>query len=71
MKTGNCINKRYVVYQLLDALYDGDYFFSTGDINEDFSIVTNAINTQGFWAGVSHRYYFDNDFNLVKIEDRF
>jgi len=50
---------------------NGDYYFSLGSIKKDFEYISTVIKQQGYWSGIKERYYFDNDFNLVRIENRF
>jgi hypothetical protein len=63
------MSKQNIVNKVLDVI--DDIFFSTGNINKDYDIITQTIKQQGFWAGVSYRYYFDDKYNLVKTESRF
>lgn len=53
---------------LLDL--EGDMFFSTGDVDEDYSIVEGTIKSQGFWSGNRVRYYFDDDLKFLRTEER-
>lgn len=48
----------------------GDMFFSSGDIDQDYNLITSTINRQGYWAGNAVRYFFDKDLNLINIEER-
>lgn len=57
------------VERFMEAI-EGEMFFSTGSVEEDFNIISGTINGQGYWAGSRHRYYFDKDFNLTKVEER-
>ena len=58
--------------KFIDALDSyGEYFFSNGSIKKDYEFITSVINSQGYWAGVSYRLYFDSDFNLTHVEDRY
>lgn len=47
-----------------------DVFFSTGDVDKDFSIVEGTIKSQGFWSGSRLRYFFDDDLNFLRTEER-
>lgn len=49
---------------------NGDMFFSTGDERSDYDSVLDTIETQGYWAGNSLRYFFDDELNLIKTEAR-
>lgn len=55
--------------EVLDE-YD-EYFFSNGSVEEDYEFVTGVLNAQGYWAGVKYRLYFDKNFNLINVEERF
>jgi hypothetical protein len=48
----------------------GDMFFSTGNIDQDYSLIEGTIKSQGYWAGTRLRYFFDEDFRLTKTEER-
>lgn len=49
---------------------DGEMFFSCGDVAEDYKIITQTIDAQGYWAGSRYRYFFDEDLKVVKKEER-
>ena len=49
---------------------EGDMFFTSGDTNADARMIRGTIRQQGYWAGTSVRYFFDQDFNLVRTEPR-
>ena len=49
----------------------GEYFFSWGNTKKDCEYVTTILKTQGFFSGTNYRFYFDNDLNLIKVEERF
>lgn len=56
--------------RFMDSLDSEDAFFTTGSADEDLEMVTGVIRVQGYWAGVRFRYFFDEDFNLIKMEER-
>lgn len=57
--------------KFLEVLDDyGEYFFSNGSIKKDYEFVTGILEAQGYWSGASYRFYFDNDMNLVNVEER-
>ena len=63
--------KKIYMGKFLDTLKDFDeYFFSTNNLNDDWDIVNSTLQFQGYWAGSSLRFYFDEEFNLVKTEER-
>ncbi len=58
--------------RFLEALDDyGEYFFSNGSIKKDYEFVSGTLEAQGYWAGTSYRLYFDDNMNLVDVEERF
>lgn len=57
------------VEKFMDAI-EGEMFFSTGSVEEDFNIIKATIDRQGYWAGERHKYYFDKEFNLTAVEER-
>ena len=57
--------------RFLEALDDyGEYFFSNGSIKKDYEFVTGILKAQGYWSGTSYRLYFDDNMNLVNVEER-
>lgn len=48
----------------------GDIFFSFGDIEKDYEHIINTLEKQGYYSGFEYKYFFDKDFNLIKIEKR-
>lgn len=58
-----------LVERFMEAI-EGEMFFSTGSVEDDFNIIRGTINSQGYWAGSAHRYYFDEELNLTKVEER-
>ncbi len=58
--------------RFLEAIEDyGECFFTSGSVKRDYELVTNILKTQGYWSGVRYRLYFDNDLNLIDVEERF
>lgn len=49
---------------------EGELFVSTGSVEGDFDLIQSTINFQGYWSGGRYRYYFDEEFNLIKAEER-
>ena len=65
-------NMKKKLNKFFEALEDyGEYYFSYGNVKEDYDFITSILKAQGYWAGNSYRFYFDNDFNLLSVEDRF
>ena len=60
------------LFKFLEVLEDyGEYFFSNGSIKKDYEYIKGILDVQGFWSATRYRFYFDNDFNLVNVEERF
>lgn len=49
---------------------NGDMFFTSGNKKQDLSNIEATIANQGYWAGISLRYFFDKDLNLIRTEER-
>lgn len=65
------MNKQEKLDKFLQVLRDnGDMYFDSGNIETDLAQIEGRLKTQGYWAGLSLRYYFDEDFNLIKTEER-
>lgn len=65
-----CINCMKLL-RFLNALDDnGDVFLTSGDRDYDLKGVEAIIDHQGYWAGGAVRYYFDEDLNLLRTEER-
>lgn len=65
------MSKRDFVRQFQETLADGgDMFFSSGDIKQDYYTIINTIDSQGYWAGTSLRYFFGSDYKLLRTEER-
>lgn len=59
-----------MVERFLDAI-SGEMFFATGDMEEDYNLIMSQIKANGgYWAGLSTRYYFDKELNLLRTEER-
>ncbi len=68
-------SKRLTIDEQMDKFLqimenEGEMFFSTGNTEQDFNLVKSTINNQGYWAGVGQRYYFDDDMNIMEIQER-
>jgi hypothetical protein len=60
------------VEKFLEVLKDyGELFFSSGNLKNDYNTITSVLKAQGYWAGTMYRLYFDDNFDLVKVEERF
>lgn len=49
---------------------NGDMFFTSGDVEDDYNTIVGTLMAQGYWSGSNFRYFFDKDFNLTGIEER-
>lgn len=57
--------------KFFEALDDyGEYFFSNGSVKEDYEHVTSILQAQGYWSGTSYRLFFDDNMNLINVEER-
>lgn len=48
----------------------GDMYFSQGSIKKDYKYITSILKYQGYFSGCAYRYYFNDNFDLIKIEAR-
>lgn len=48
----------------------GDVYFSQGSIKKDYEYITNVLKFQGFYSGCEYRFYFNEDFDLIKVEEK-
>lgn len=49
---------------------EGDTFFTSGDVEQDYDIIVNTIKQQGYWAGNAVRYIFDKNLEFEAIQPR-
>ena len=49
----------------------GEMFFSNGSIKKDYEYITSILKFQGYYSGCRYRFYFNENFDLVKVEERF
>lgn len=57
--------------KFLEVLEDyGEYFFSNGSIKKDYETITSILKVQGYWAGTSYRLYFNDNMDLINVEER-
>jgi hypothetical protein len=58
--------------KFLSTLEDyNESFFSLGNVKDDYNLILNTLKNQGYWAGINYRFYFDDDFDLIAVENRF
>ena len=48
----------------------GDMFFSSGDIDQDAELIRSTLNSQGYWAATGYKLYFNEEMDLIKVEER-
>lgn len=57
--------------KFFEALEDyGEYFFSNGSMKKDYEFITAVLGAQGYWSGTSYRLFFDDNMNLINVEER-
>ena len=49
---------------------EGDMFFSSGDVEQDYNNITDTIENQGYWAGTSVRYFFNDKLEFEGVQPR-
>ncbi len=49
---------------------EGDTFFSSGDVEQDYAVIVSTIKQQGYWAGTSVRYMFNKDMEFEAVQPR-
>jgi hypothetical protein len=65
------MTKQETINKFIETLEnEGEMFFSSGDVKQDYSTITNVIKGQGYWSGTKYRYYFDDNFNLINTTER-
>ena len=60
----------FVHYFVRLLLNEGETFFYSGDLMQDYQIIKGTLEHQGYWAGNKYRYYFDQDYNISHVEER-
>ena len=49
---------------------EGDMFFSSGDVEQDYDNIITTIKNQGYWAGTSVRYFFNDKLEFEGVQER-
>ena len=49
---------------------EGDMFWSVGSTTKDFDAITSVIKAQGYWAGTSVRYFFNDKLEFEGVQER-
>lgn len=63
--------KKAFVEKFVEILRDeGDMFWSMGSTTKDFELITSNIKSQGYWAGNSVRYFFDENLEFEGVQAR-
>jgi hypothetical protein len=58
--------------KFMEALEDyGEMYFSQGSVKKDYEYITSILKFQGYYSGCRYRLYFNEDFDLIKAEERF
>ena len=58
--------------KFMEALEDyGEMYFSQGSIKKDYEYIASILKFQGYYSGCRYRLYFNEDFDLIKAEERF
>ena len=60
------------VLKFMEALEEyGEMYFSQGSVRKDYTYIKNILNFQGYYSGCEYRLYFNENFDLIKVEERF
>lgn len=63
--------KKAFVEEFVEILRDeGDMFWSMGSTTKDFELITSNIKAQGYWAGTSVRYFFNDKLEFEGVQAR-
>lgn len=63
--------KKAFVEKFVEILRDeGDMFWSMGSTTKDFELITSHIKAQGYWAGNSVRYFFNDKLEFEGVQER-
>lgn len=62
--------RNFVCYFVRILESEGDMFFSSNNLDEDYSLITGTIRSQGYWAGNKLRYFFDDNLKFLDTEER-
>ena len=64
-------DKKAFVENFVELLADGgDMFFSSGAVEQDYYNITTTIKNQGYWAGTSVRYFFNDKLEFEGVQER-
>lgn len=55
---------------VLTLAEEGEAFFTSGDVEQDYDLIKGTIDNQGYWAGTKYRYFFDSEYKLSHLEQR-
>jgi len=63
--------RKEFVMKVVNALWgEGDMFFGTGSVKKDYELILSTLRSQGYWAGNRMRYYFNEEADLIRVEER-
>lgn len=49
----------------------GEFYFTQGNIKDDYEYITRVLKAQGYYSGCKYKLYFNKSFDLIKVEERF
>ena len=60
------------VIKFMETLDDyGEMYFSSGDYKQDYKQIMGVIKFQGYFSGCSYRFYFNENLDLLRVEDKY
>ena len=48
----------------------GEIYFPQGSVREDYNYIKNILDFQGYYSGCEYRFYFGENFDLIKTEEK-
>lgn len=49
----------------------GEMYFSSGDYKQDYKQIMGVIKAQGYFSGCYYRLYFNDNLDLIRVEDKY
>lgn len=60
------------VIKFMEILEDyGEMYFSSGDYKQDYQQIMGVIKFQGYFSGCSYRLYFNDNLDLIRVEEKY
>lgn len=60
------------VIKFMETLEDyGEMYFSSGDYKQDYKQIMGVIKFQGYFSGCYYRLYFNDNLDLIRVEDKY